>query len=88
MSARGLIVSAPRSSSGKTLVTLGLLGALSKGQIESDMTEALKLTDKLEAGAQTQTVSREAIPGERSAADKPPLRHGALGAPPWGAAPL
>ncbi|MEI8153130.1 MAG: cobyrinate a,c-diamide synthase [Hyphomicrobiales bacterium] len=28
MSARGLIVSAPRSSSGKTLVTLGLLGAL------------------------------------------------------------
>ena len=28
MTARGLIVSAPRSSSGKTLVTLGLLGAL------------------------------------------------------------
>ena len=28
MSVRGLIVSAPRSSSGKTLVTLGLLGAL------------------------------------------------------------
>jgi cobyrinic acid a,c-diamide synthase len=28
VSARGLIVSAPRSSSGKTLVTLGLLGAL------------------------------------------------------------
>ncbi len=28
MSARGFIVSAPRSSSGKTLVTLGLLGAL------------------------------------------------------------
>lgn len=28
MNARGLIVSAPRSSSGKTLVTLGLLGAL------------------------------------------------------------
>ena len=32
MTARGLIVSAPRSSSGKTTVTLGLLGALrSKG---------------------------------------------------------
>ena len=28
MTARGLIVSAPRSSSGKTTVTLGLLGAL------------------------------------------------------------
>ena len=28
VSARGFIVSAPRSSSGKTLVTLGLLGAL------------------------------------------------------------
>ena len=30
MTARGLIVSAPRSSSGKTLVTLGLLAALAR----------------------------------------------------------
>ena len=30
MTARGLIVSAPRSSSGKTTVTLGLLGALKR----------------------------------------------------------
>jgi cobyrinic acid a,c-diamide synthase len=33
VSARGLIVSAPRSSSGKTLVTLGLLGALRQSGI-------------------------------------------------------
>jgi cobyrinic acid a,c-diamide synthase len=33
VSARGLIVSAPRSSSGKTLVTLGLLGALRRNGI-------------------------------------------------------
>jgi cobyrinic acid a,c-diamide synthase len=33
VSARGLIVSAPRSSSGKTLVTLGLLGALRQNGI-------------------------------------------------------
>lgn len=31
------------------LPPLGLLGALSKGQIESGMAEALKMTDKLEA---------------------------------------